>query len=333
MKIFKNFLSFTITVLITLFVIEIYFYFSEIQSRSSIEFNAKFGDFRIPNAKYFDLNEGFGLGSFNEYGYLGPSYAPENVENAFRIALIGDSYVEGFQVQDDMHFRNLTEKKLKLALGRKVEILNFGRSGFNLLNMFALDSLFVGDFNPDLTLYFLSNRDLIQKNNSQKLPMVSLDSNSNIAIDLPVEPKGYNALKYKLTNTSSIFMMVSKFKNLLNDSDFVKRKLFDKLMDSDQKKEILINKIKKIDKVQLAILEKLKQKNTIIVNRDISKLYLPDDIESLNKLDIYKLFMRNGNYDWSYHTWKVTNKIGHYNHKAHHIIADTLTNRILNYIE
>ena len=232
-----------------------------------------------------------------------------------------------------MHFRNLIENKLELALGRKVEILNFGRSGFNLLNMFALDSLFVGKFNPDLTIYFLSNRDLTQTNNNQKIPIINLDSSRNIVINLPVKPNDYNALKYKLTKTSSIFMMVSKFKNLLKDSDFVKKKLFDKLIESVQKEEKKINKTEKIDQVQLAILKKLKQKNTIIVNRDISKLKLPDDVKFLNKLDIYKLFMRDGNYDWSYHAWKPTNKIGHYNHKAHHIIADTLTNRILNYIE
>ena len=112
----KNILLFIVTCFVTVFVLDIYIYSSMIQNRSSIEYSSNFGDVRIPNSMFLNLEEGFGFGSFNEFGYLGPSYAKEKSEDVIRIALIGDSYVEGYQVIDKLHFRNLTESKLEIIL-------------------------------------------------------------------------------------------------------------------------------------------------------------------------------------------------------------------------
>ena len=332
MKIFRNILFFLATSFIAFSLIEIYLYNSEIESRYSIEFSKDFGDVRISNSKFLDLNEGFGMGKFNDYGYLGPNYPKEKSEEVFRIALIGDSYVEGFQVLDRMHFRHITEKKLESKLGRKVEILNFGRSGFDLLNMYSYDSLYASQFNADLTIYFLSNRDIFNSNNNSKLPHVSLDSKENLLIKIPERPDKYNMLKYLFSRESSLYMMISKSINLASDFNFVKKKFLDKLIKPNEKKEAKLNVVNKIGQLQYQILNKLKGRNVIIVNRDVSKLNLPKDIEIINKLDIHEIFMINDRYDWSYHKWGATNKIGHYNHNAHILIADKLTYVILDYL-
>ena len=325
----KNILIFTVTCFVTLFVLDIYIYSAMIQTRSSIEYSSNFGDVRIPNSMFLNLEEGFGFGSFNDFGYLGPSYPQEKSEDVIRIALIGDSYVEGYQVTDKLHFRNLTESKLENILGKKVEILNFGRSGFNLINMYALDSLIVTKYSCDLTIYFFNNKDLIENNFNTRLPFVSLDDLGNILIEIPKKPNGFDKFKYIIASKSSIYVMLSKCIDLAKEEGFLKRKFFDKLITSNQEKNKIFPKHKKMGDVQYAILNKLKEKNNFIINRDTSKLYLDKEMQILNKLDIFSLFTENGHYNWYYHKWEATNKIGHYNLKGHKLVADGLTETIL----
>lgn len=52
------------------------------------------------------------------------------------------------------------EQKLTKILNKKVEVLNFGRSGFDFADMYAYEERIVAPFHPNLVLYFLSEADL-----------------------------------------------------------------------------------------------------------------------------------------------------------------------------
>ena len=56
--------------------------------------------------------------------------------NVLRIALIGDSYIEGFQLFERHHFKTYLEQKLSQKLKKKVEVLNFGIGGADLRGMY-----------------------------------------------------------------------------------------------------------------------------------------------------------------------------------------------------
>ncbi len=159
------------TALLTFLLLEAYLRLAEVEAVSVTDFDPEVGRVVVPNRDFVYYNENFTVGSYNQYGYLGPGYPLQYPAGTLRIALLGDSYVEGFQVQPRHHFRTLLERQLQETLApEKVEVLNFGRSGFDLANSRAYDSLFVAKFHPDFTLYFLAVSDLEQSKDDPLLP-------------------------------------------------------------------------------------------------------------------------------------------------------------------
>ena len=146
--------------IIALILMELYFEFAEIVSPSVVDVDAHIGPVFRPGKNLVLFKEGFYVGGTNKYGYLGPAYPPSKNENTFRIALIGDSYVEGFQLFDRHHFRNIMEKELKKDLQKDVEVLNFGRSGFSFPDMYCYFKNFVMTFSPDIVIFFVHQTDL-----------------------------------------------------------------------------------------------------------------------------------------------------------------------------
>ena len=74
------------------------------------------------------------------------------------MALIGDSFVEGFQLFGRAHFGRLLEMEPALS-DRRVEVLNFGMSGLDLEDMAIVQATLVDDFSPDYTLFFVRDSD------------------------------------------------------------------------------------------------------------------------------------------------------------------------------
>jgi len=95
--------------------------------------NPKIGYEPIPNIHYeaesLDFYQYRGTG--NSLGYRGPTYAEHKDSNAFRIAVLGDSIVEGIGIDQ---YEELFTAKVERALreeGIPAEVLNFGVSGYN----------------------------------------------------------------------------------------------------------------------------------------------------------------------------------------------------------
>lgn len=161
MKILVIALQFTLALGMTLAVMEGFLQLAEIQTPMETRIDPQIGPTFIPNKKVTRFNEGFYVGSTNKYGYLGPGHSPEKQDDEIRILLLGDSYVMGMTVFTRHHFARELEKELKEYTGHKIETLNFGKSDFNLSNMYQYYHDFASRFDHDLALFFVDQGDLI----------------------------------------------------------------------------------------------------------------------------------------------------------------------------
>jgi hypothetical protein len=98
--------------------------------------------------------------SYNSQGIRGPEYSFEKPEDEFRIAVLGDSFAEGYTVEFEDLFSELLKKQLTERTGRKIEIINFGVTGYSTdqeLLKFQRDVKF---YNPDLTILMFHDNDV-----------------------------------------------------------------------------------------------------------------------------------------------------------------------------
>lgn len=91
----------------------------------------------------------------------------ERVHNAraARVAVLGDSFVEAFQVELDSTFLAIAERRLTDSLKRPVEILNFGRSGMGSAEALLVLKRDVLPLNPSIVvLVFTPHNDVADVN-------------------------------------------------------------------------------------------------------------------------------------------------------------------------
>ena len=90
-------------------------------------------------------------------------YDKEKTVGVYRIALIGDSFVFGYGVNDHEVISAVLEEKLNASRQnkhRKFEVLNFGVSGFGQAEELVLFRNFVKGFHPDEVILFYYNNDI-----------------------------------------------------------------------------------------------------------------------------------------------------------------------------
>ena len=92
--------------------------------------------------------------TFNYLGFNDEDYPVAKRPNTFRIAVLGDSFTEAFQVPRDQSFHTLLEKKLnEISSGnRRFEVLAFGRSGQGTRFQLEIYEKLVRYYNPDLVI-------------------------------------------------------------------------------------------------------------------------------------------------------------------------------------
>jgi len=143
-----------------------------------------------PNFNYWNFKENDHpiTGTFNSFGWRDSIWTIEKPDNTYRIAAIGDSYVEAFQVESDKSFLGLTQQALNKTLNISVELMNFGQSGFTQTEEFIILKNDVSQFSPDMViLFFLPNNDIEDINKetaSSKLrPFYRIGYNGELLLD------------------------------------------------------------------------------------------------------------------------------------------------------
>jgi hypothetical protein len=138
------------------------------------------GGFSYPNFHRSDTNTGVALwpGAEGWWQEEGRAYVRINAqgmrddrdisvkkpEDVYRIAVLGDSYAEALQVDVSKTFWRLLETKLQhcgFEGGKRIEVLNFGVSGYSPAQEFITLKTRVAPYHPDLVLLaFLSGNDV-----------------------------------------------------------------------------------------------------------------------------------------------------------------------------
>jgi hypothetical protein len=117
-----------------------------------------------PGVKGYWLKEGGGYVSVNREGWRDREHALAKPPNTLRIAVLGDSFAEAMQVNQDEGFCEVMEKALQGCgdlRGRQVEVLNFGIAGFGTAQELLTLKHRVWQYAPDIVLLaFTSGNDL-----------------------------------------------------------------------------------------------------------------------------------------------------------------------------
>jgi hypothetical protein len=294
------------------------------------EFYQDIGRGRRKDLTYIYFNEGFGVGYFNRFRYIGKPIGLKKNNHTIRIALLGDSYVESFLVFQRNYFGEIAEKILEKKFPyKKIEILNFGRSGSDVGDLYVYYHTFVKKFHPDLTVLILSKEDLFLKYSDPLRPKAMI-KNDSLTISYDFNPgilRTYQIIKPFLQNSAFINMVNSARKKLKNT--FLPSLFFGKFasfFSSPSEDSLHINWQKKpLSLISKKILCSFDE-NTIIINRDIDGplrdfVSLKDscDINFYDLSPLLKKMKEEGNNPYEWPVSKV--RQGHWNHLAHQKIG------------
>ena len=215
--ILKYSVGFVFSFILSMFVLELFVHTAQIEGTSPTDFDELIGRKRRANLDFTFFNEGFSMGAVNKYSYLGPPNNPEKPDGTLRLAFLGDSFVESFQLFRRDQFYQVLIDELSEKLAVNVEVLNFGRSGFDLADMYAYQHRLVSQFNPDFVFYFLSTADLSCTQTDPLIPKVIIKSDS-LVVTNDLMPKSYLSTFNKtkvFTQNSSILSMANNCRKLV----------------------------------------------------------------------------------------------------------------------
>ncbi len=100
----------------------------------------------------------------NNFGLHGPTYTLEKAADTFRIVVIGDSFPQGWQVEQEQGFPRLLEKQLAEQTGRKIEVINLSVDAFGTDRELLLYAALGWQFQPDLLLLAVYTGNDLQDN-------------------------------------------------------------------------------------------------------------------------------------------------------------------------
>lgn len=163
-----------VTVLVVLIVAESVFRIFGVGeiTVSRYRFDALTGSRLVANHGVWQTSEGHVFVTTNQHGLRDHPHTLAKPPNTYRIAVLGDSFTEATQVEIDETFCQIAEKHLNkcgfAGGGQKVQVLNFGVSGFGTAQQLLMLQNYVWQFEPDMiVLAFFPDNDV--RNNSKTL--------------------------------------------------------------------------------------------------------------------------------------------------------------------
>jgi hypothetical protein len=120
-----------------------------------------------PGIEGWYRKEGEALVRINSDGMRDREHPKQKAPNTFRIAVLGDSYIEAFQVPFEESFCAVLERKLRdcaLLSGKNIEVLNFGVSGYGTAQELITLRDHVRQYSPDIVLLAVTTNNDISDN-------------------------------------------------------------------------------------------------------------------------------------------------------------------------
>jgi hypothetical protein len=118
----------------------------------------------IPGAKSLLQYEGRNWIEINSDGLRGPEIALKPSPGTFRIALLGDSFIEAFEVPLEKTAGEVLERRLSALRGTPVEVLNFGVGGYGTTQELLTLRHEVWKYSPDLVILAMTTGNDISDN-------------------------------------------------------------------------------------------------------------------------------------------------------------------------
>lgn len=166
-----NFLLVLCSVIVAIVLVEIALRIIDFSYRSTWRFDRDTGTALLEGAQMWYTEEGKAFVQINSDGLRDVEHSVEKHDDTIRIAILGDSYAEARQVPLDNAFWKVIERKLAHCphiKGARVEVINFGVSGFGTAQELLTLRTKVWKYSPDIVLLgFLSGNDI--RNNSRAL--------------------------------------------------------------------------------------------------------------------------------------------------------------------
>ena len=106
----------------------------------------------------------------NSDGWRGPEVALRHPPGTLRIALLGDSFIEAFEVPFDSTVGEVVERRLTALRGGPVEVLNFGQGGYGTTQELLTLEHEVWKYSPDLVLLAVTTGNDISDNSRAAPP-------------------------------------------------------------------------------------------------------------------------------------------------------------------
>jgi hypothetical protein len=200
-----------------------------------------------PNAEGWWQREGRTYVKINSNGFRDRERSVAKPPNTFRIAVLGDSYAEAFQVPLEDTFFSVAEQKLQQCpayAGKHVEVLNFGISGFSTGRELILLRERVWQYSPDLVVVLVTTGNDIRDNSRtlneyshQPLPYFVLQD-GKLVLDnsLLAERNRSTVFRLRRSFAGKVFIWLQSNLRLLG-LIYSTREAYDAAQETNQRKE------------------------------------------------------------------------------------------------
>lgn len=197
---------------------------------SFYHYNDLIGVRHSPQAEGWFRKEGEAYIRINSDGLRDEEHRKQKPPDTFRIAILGDSYAEAFQVPLQNTFWKVMEHDLTTCHAfaeKNIEVINFGVSGYGTAQEYLTLQHYVWEYSPDIIiLAFLTGNDI--RNNSKALepaapliPFFRLDNgklmlDNSFATDPEYQRKtGWLwSLRRTVYRYSRLYQLISKAKDI-----------------------------------------------------------------------------------------------------------------------
>ena len=144
-----------------------------------------------PGIAAWFTKEGRAFVRTNAQGARDRDHAPHKPEDVYRIAVLGDSYSEAMQVERDKAYWALLPARLEscgFAPGKRIEVMNFGVSGYGTAQQYVMLVSSAIRYAPDLVLLQFTNGNDVKDNSfaladDKARPFFMLEPNGAVRLD------------------------------------------------------------------------------------------------------------------------------------------------------
>jgi lysophospholipase L1-like esterase len=142
----------------------------------------------------------------NNLGFMGPISLARKDSRTFRIAILGDSFTEAFQVDANKSFSSLVQTRLA-ELDKSVEVWNFGYSGTGPVEALTIYHEYVRRLTPDLVVLAFFFNDFVDANVHNGIRSV-IEKGDIATLTSAIARSKRTGWRYALTTRSRLFEFV-----------------------------------------------------------------------------------------------------------------------------